>query len=60
MIERGDTFQADDDGEFDRGFEGVRRRQARAGLRLTPAQRLEWLDRTMKEMRRLQGCAGRM
>ena len=42
---------------FDRGFEGVRRRQAKLGLSMTPAQRLEWLERAMEEFRRMQGLA---
>ena len=44
-------------GEFDRGFEGHSRRQARLGLRLSPAERLEWLERTMDELRGLLGRA---
>jgi hypothetical protein len=43
--------------EFDRGFEGHSRRQARLGLKLTPAERLRWLEQTMEEMRRLVGRA---
>ncbi len=44
-------------GEFDRGFEGHSRRQARLGLGLTPAERLKWLERTMDELRGLLGRA---
>jgi len=44
-------------GEFDRGFEGHSRRQARLGLKLTPAERLRWLEQTMEELRGLQGRA---
>jgi hypothetical protein len=44
-------------GPFDRGFEGHSRRQARLGLKLTPAERLRWLEQTMEEMRRLVGRA---
>ena len=40
-------------GEFDRGFEGHSRRQARLGLKLTPAERLRWLEQTMEELRGL-------
>jgi hypothetical protein len=40
-------------GEFDRGFEGHSRRQARLGLKLTPAERLRWLEQTMDELRGL-------
>ena len=42
---------------FDRGWDGHRRRQARIGLRLTPLQRLRWLEQTMDEMQRLLGRA---
>ena len=42
---------------FDRGYEEHRRRQARVGLRLTPRERLEWLERTLEEMRHLLGLA---
>ncbi|MFN0241830.1 MAG: hypothetical protein ACKVWV_02975 [Planctomycetota bacterium] len=45
------------EGEFDDGWEGHRRRQARLGLSLTPAERLRWLEETMATMRRLQGRA---
>ncbi len=44
-------------GGFDRGFEGHSRRQARIGLRLTPAERLRWLEQTMEELRPLIGRA---
>jgi len=44
-------------GEFDRGFEGHSRRQARLGLELTPAERLRWLEQTMEELRGLLGRA---
>ena len=46
-----------DEGGFDRGFEGNRRRQARLGLQLSPAERLRWLEETMDELRRLLGRA---
>ena len=46
-------------GGFDRGFEGHRRRQARLGLQLSPAERLRWLEETMDELRRLLGRARR-
>lgn len=42
-------------GHFDRGFEGHRHRQARLGLRLSPAERLRWLEQTMDELRGLVG-----
>lgn len=38
-------------------FEGTRRHHLRHGLRLTPAERLRWLEETVDEMRRLQGLA---
>ncbi len=38
-------------------FEGARRHHIRLGLRLTPAERLRWLEETVDEMRRLQGLA---
>jgi hypothetical protein len=45
------------DPEFPRGFDGHRRAQARMGLRLTPAERLRWLDETMDALRRWRGRA---
>ena len=44
-------------GEFDRGFEGHSRRQARLGLSLSPAERLRRLEQTMEELRGLLGRA---
>ena len=38
-------------------FEGARRHHIRQGLRLTPAERLRWLEETVAEMRQLQGLA---
>ena len=49
----------EDAGGFDRGFHGHRRRQARLGLQLSPAERLRWLEETMDELRRLLGRARR-
>jgi hypothetical protein len=49
----------EDAGEFDRGFEGHRRRQVRLGLQLSPTERLRWLEGTMDELRRLLGRARR-
>jgi hypothetical protein len=43
--------------EFPRGFEGARRAQAGLGLRMTPAERLRWLEETMATLRRWQGRA---
>ncbi len=39
------------------GFEAHRLQQVRMGLRLTPVERLRWLERTMEELRRLLGRA---
>ena len=47
----------EDSGEFDRGFQGHSRRQAKLGLRLSPAERLRWLEETMQELRGLVGRA---
>jgi hypothetical protein len=38
-------------------WDETRRRQARLGLDMTPAERLRWLEETLDEMRRLQGLA---
>ena len=46
-------------GDLDRGFESHRRRQARLGLALSPAERLRWLEETMEELRGLVGRARR-
>jgi hypothetical protein len=43
--------------EFPRGFDGHRRAQAGLGLRLTPAERLRWLEETMAALRRWRGRA---
>ena len=40
-------------------FEGTRRHHIRAGLRLSPLERLRWLEDTVDEMRQLQGLARR-
>ena len=42
---------------FPQGFDGHRKEQATMGLRLTPAQRLRWLEETMTTLRRWQGRA---
>lgn len=44
-----------EDGSWD--FDGARRHHLRQGLRMTPAERLRWLEETVDEMRRLQGLA---
>jgi hypothetical protein len=38
-------------------FARTRRHHIRQGLKLTPAERLRWLEETVDEMRRLQGLA---
>lgn len=43
--------------EFPPGFDGHRRAQAGSGLRLTPAERLRWLEETMAVLRRWRGRA---
>jgi hypothetical protein len=45
------------EGDFPRGWEGHRRAQAGIGLRLTPAERLRWLQETLETLRRWQGRA---
>lgn len=42
---------------FPRGYDGHRREQTRMGLRLTPAERLHWLEETMDDLRRWRGLA---
>lgn len=44
---------------FDGGFEATRLRQATLGLALTPAQRLEWLERTVEEMKQICGIVNK-
>jgi len=43
--------------EWDVGFDGHQRRQARLGLSMTPAERLAWLERKLAEIRALLGKA---
>jgi hypothetical protein len=42
---------------WDWDFEGTRRHHLELGLRMTPAERLRWLEETVEEMRSLQGLA---
>ena len=42
---------------FDVGYEAHQRRQIRAGLSMTPIQRLAWLEDKLAELRRLLGKA---
>jgi hypothetical protein len=43
--------------DFDGTFEGTRRRQDLAGLELTYAERLRWLEERMTELLKLKGRA---
>jgi hypothetical protein len=45
---------------FSNGYDGHRLEQAGAGLRLSPAERLRWLESTMATLRRWQGRARRV
>jgi hypothetical protein len=42
---------------FDQGYDGVRRRQIRLGLKLTPAERLRWLEQALSTFSAWQGRA---
>jgi hypothetical protein len=53
MTERGSKMPAD----FDWSFAGTRRRQRRAGLLMTPAERLAWLEEMLDELLPLVGRA---
>jgi hypothetical protein len=44
-------------GGFDWSHAGNRRRQQRAGLEMTPAERLEWLEQVLDELLPLVGRA---
>lgn len=45
------------DSDAGRGFDDQRQSQVRIGQRLTPAERLRWLEETMDGMRRWLGRA---
>jgi hypothetical protein len=45
------------DQDWPAGYDEHRLAQARMGLRLTPAERLRWLEETMAALRRWQGRA---
>jgi hypothetical protein len=45
---------------FARGYDAHRRDQARMGLRLTPAERLRWLEETVEKLGRWRGLARRV
>jgi hypothetical protein len=53
------SSESDWDG-FDGSFDGTRRRQILSGLDLTPAERLQWLERRTAELRTLQGKASQL
>ena len=55
MTERPEPGRQPDRDVWD--FEGARRQHLLQGLRLTPAERLQWLEDTVEEMRQLQGRA---
>ncbi len=46
-----------DDRDWNWDFEGIRRHHLKQGLKLTPEERLRWLEETVEEMRALQGLA---
>ena len=50
-------MKGDDDLRLDAGFAAHKRQQARRALALTPAQRLRWLETTVRELRKLQELA---
>jgi hypothetical protein len=50
-------FRRNQQKEITWDFDGTRRHHIRLGLRLTPAERLRWLEETVDEMRQLQGLA---
>lgn len=51
------TRPVDSGGAWPRGWDEHRRSRADLGLRLTPAERLRWLEETMETMRRWLGRA---
>jgi hypothetical protein len=59
-IEQVSDSNKDEAREFPRGFEGHRRAHAGFGLRLTPVERLRWLEETMATLRRWRGRADRV
>ena len=54
-----DPTSTEPESGFDAGFEGHNARQARLGLTLKPAERLQWLEHKNAEMRALLGRASR-
>lgn len=57
MTDGGQAKTSENIGAVTHGFEQHRRRQARLGLRLSPAERLRWLEESMEEFRKLLGRA---
>jgi hypothetical protein len=55
--DRGKIREMSNDSDWDWDFEGTRRHHLKQGLRLTPEERLRWLEETVEEMRALQGLA---
>lgn len=51
------TRHSGPDDRWPRGWDEHRRAQAALGLRLTPAERLRWLEETMATLRRWVGRA---
>lgn len=57
MAEPTNVIESQDDDLSGWDFAGTRRHHLELGLRMTPAERLQWLEETVDEMRRLQGLA---
>lgn len=57
MAEPMQLIEAPEDELSSWDFAGTRRHHLELGLRMTPAERLRWLEETVEEMRRLQGLA---
>lgn len=53
------TSPSPDDGLSGWDFEGTARHHLEQGLRMTPLERLRWLEGTVDEMERLLGLAQR-
>jgi len=57
MADPTNAIESQDDRLSGWDFEGTRRHHLELGLRMTPAERLQCLEETVDEMRRLQGLA---
>ncbi len=53
------SLPSPDDGLLGWDFEGTARHHLEQGLRMTPLERLRWLEGTVDEMQRLLGLAQR-